>query len=188
MAIDMIENNDLGTFTEGRLGFRQFADEKFSNYTGGEDFYNLFGSRKAKKSAFREAVRQKYQNLPSDCERVQNSIDLISNDVQTLLKQKSSLEVREKLDESNIILGEYKRLQIQQNCEGLAAQKAKQEERESTLATLTQLTESSVGQAKTELTTAKSAVAGIPTKNLLIYGGVGVAAFILIALILKKKS
>ena len=104
------------------------------------------------------------------------------------MKQKSSLEVRERLDESNIILGEYKRLQIQQNCEGLAAQKAKQEERESTLATLTQLTESSVGQAKTELTTAKSGVAGIPTKNLLIYGGVGVAAFILIALILKKKS
>jgi hypothetical protein len=67
MAIDMIENNDLGTFTEGRLGFRQFADEKFSNYTGGEDFFNLFGSRKAKKSAFRDSVRQKYQNLPSDC-------------------------------------------------------------------------------------------------------------------------
>jgi hypothetical protein len=188
MAIDMIENDDLGTFAEGRLGFRQFADEKSSNYTGGEDFYNLFGSRKAKKSAFREAVRQKYQNLPSDCERVQNSIDLISNDVQTLLKQKSSLEVRERLDESNIILGEYKRLQIQQNCEAVASQKAKQEDRESTLATLTQLTESSVGQAKTELTTAKSAVAGIPTKNLLIYGGVGVAALILIALILKKKS
>jgi hypothetical protein len=38
------------------------------------------------------------------------------------------------------------------------------------------------------LTTAKSSVGGIPTKNLLIYGGVGVAAFILIALILKKKS
>jgi hypothetical protein len=187
MAIDMIENNDLGAFAEGRLGFRQFADEGNSNYTGSEDFYNLFGSRNAKKSRYRDAVKSKYQDLPSDCARIQNSIDLISNDIATLLKQKSTLQQRETLDESNIILGQFKRLQIQQNCEQLAAEAAKKEQQESTLATLTQLTEASVGQAQKELTTAKSSIAGVPTKNLLIYGGVGLAAIVFIALILKKK-
>lgn len=187
MAIDMIENNELGTFTEGRLGFSQFADEKNVNYTGAEDFFNLFGSRNRKKSAIRDGVKNKYQDLPSDCDNIQRSIDLISNDVSTLLKQKPNLNQREALDESNIILGQYKRLQIQQNCEAVAAQKAREEEKASTLATLTQLTESSVGQAQKELTTAKSSVAGIPTKNLLIYGGVGLAAIVFIALILKKN-
>lgn len=184
MAIDMIENNELGAFTEGRLGFSQFADEKNVNYTGSEDFFNLFGSRNAKKSAFRDAVKKKYQDLPSDCDNIQRSIDLITNDVTTLLKQKSTLQQRETLDESNIILGQFKKLQIQQNCEGVAAKKAREEEKASTLATLTQLTESSVGQAQKELSTAKSS----PTKNLLIYGGVGLAAIVFIALILKKKQ
>lgn len=51
MAIDHIENNELGTFTEGRLGWQQFVDEGYSNYTGTEDFFNLFGSKKKKKIA-----------------------------------------------------------------------------------------------------------------------------------------
>lgn len=187
MAIDMIENNELGAFAEGRLGFSQFADDKNMNFTGGEEFFNLFGSRKAKKSAFRTAVQKKYQDLPTDCDNIQRSIDLISNDVATLIKQKSSLQQRETLDESNIILGQFKSLQIKQNCEAVAAQKAREEEKASTLATLTQLTESSVGQAQKELTTAKSSIAGVPTKNLLIYGGVGLAAIVFIALILKKN-
>lgn len=55
MAIDMIENNELGTFTEGRLGLNQFVDEGYTNYTGGEDFFNLFGSKKRKKRREEEA-------------------------------------------------------------------------------------------------------------------------------------
>lgn len=188
MAIDMIENNELGVFSEGRLGFNNFADEREKSYTGSEDFFNLLGGRKAKKSVFRDAVKQKYQNLPSDCKRIQNSIDFIANDVATLLKQKPSLEQREALDESNIILGRYKSLQIKQNCEGLAAERAKKLDSESTLATLTQLTESSVGQAQSELTKSKSSIGGIPTQNLLIYGGLGVLAVIFVVIISKRKS
>ncbi len=50
MAIDMIENNDLGALAPSRLGLREFADDNwaYKNYTGGEDFFNLFGSRKEK--------------------------------------------------------------------------------------------------------------------------------------------
>ena len=74
MAIDMIENNELGVFTEGRLGFRQFADE-----TRSEDFYNLFGSRNKKKATFREQVRARYDSFPTECSNIQTSIDAISS-------------------------------------------------------------------------------------------------------------
>jgi hypothetical protein len=188
MAIEMIENNELGAFGEGRLGFMNFADERNVNYGGGEEFFNLFGSRNAKKSAFRDAVKKKYQDLPSDCANIQRSIDLIANDVATLLKQKSNLAQRETLDETNIILGQFKNLQIKQNCEGIAAQQIQEQERASTLATLTQLTDSSVSQAQKELGQQKSSVGGVPTKNLLIYGGVGIVAIIFVALIIKNRK
>ena len=56
MAIDMIENNELGALAKSRLGdIKQFTDEnqKFKNFSGNEDvfqkvdineeFENLFG-------------------------------------------------------------------------------------------------------------------------------------------------
>ena len=186
MAIEMIENNELEGFTLGRLGFDNFTDENV-NY-GGEDFFNLFGSRNAKKSAFRTAVQTKYQNLPSDCNSIQRSIDLISNDLATLLKQKSNLSQRESVDETNIILGQFKNLQIKQDCEGKMAQQLREQEQTSTLSTLTQLTEASVGQAQKELGQQKSSIGGIPTKNLLIYGGLGLVGIVFIVLILKRNK
>lgn len=184
MAIDMIENNELGAFVEGRLGFKQFTDEKYSSYTGAEDFYNLFGSRNRKKSAIRLAVQEKYQNLPSDCNSIQQSIDLISNDIATLLKSKANLQQRESLDESNIILGQFKKLQISQNCVQKLAQQSKEEERASALSTLSALSEASVGQAKAEIT---GTTPDDTNKKLLLYGGIGLGALLLIALILKKQ-
>lgn len=191
MAIDMIENNDLGVFTEGRLGFKQFADEN-RNYTGSEDFYNLFGSRNKKKATFREEIRAKYDTYPTDCKNIQTSIDAISNDVATLLKQKSTLEQREKLDETNKVLGEYKNKQILQGCEALKEAEKQEKERASTLETLTKLSDVSVGKAQQELqglVPTEGAAQGdflSKNKNLLIYGGIGVGALIVIALILRK--
>ena len=178
MAIDMIENNELGVFTEGRLGLRQFADET-RNYTGSEDFYNLFGSRNKKKSTFREQVRAKYDSYPTDCANVQTSIDAISNDVATLLKQKTTLEQREKLDETNKVLGDYKNKQILQGCEALKEQEKQEKERASTLDTLTKLSDVSVGKAQAELQGLVPSEAGAngyfvsKIKILLIHGGLG---------------
>jgi hypothetical protein len=191
MAIDMIENNDLGVFSEGRLGLRQFADEN-RNYTGSEDFYNLFGSRNKKKASFREQVRAKYDAFPTDCANIQTSIDAISNDVATLLKQKSTLEQREKLDETNKVLGDYKNKQILQGCEALKEAEKQEKERASTLDTLTKLSDVSVSKAQQELQglmPTEGAAQGdflSKNKNLLIYGGIGVGALIVIALILRK--
>lgn len=191
MAIDMIENNDLGVFSEGRLGLKQFADEN-RNYTGSEDFYYLFGSRKKKKATFREQVRMKYDTYPTDCANIQTSIDAISNDVATLLKQKANLEQREKLDETNKVLGEYKNKQILQGCEALKEAEKQEKERAATLETLTKLSDVSVGKAQQELqglVPTEGAAQGdflSKNKNLLIYGGIGVGALIVIALILRK--
>jgi hypothetical protein len=189
MAIEMIEKSELANFREGRLGWKQFADEGYKNYTGGEDFFNLFGSRKEKKSAIRSGVASKYAKLPTDCDNIQTSIDIISNDLATLLKQKQKLQQREAIDETNIILGQFKKLQISQKCQEVRAQKEAEQQRAGTLDTLTKLSDISVGKAQAEL--AGIAPSGQEdffgkNKNLLIYGGVGLAALIGIALILRR--
>lgn len=189
MAIDMIERSELANFREGRLGWKQFADEGYSNYTGSEDFYNLFGSRNKKKSAIREKVSAKYASLPTDCDRIQTSIDIISNDVATLLKQKQNLQQREALDETNIILGQFKNLQISSNCAEIKAKKEADAQREGTLDTLTKLSDVSVSKAQQELAgIAPQGEEGVlgKNKNLLIYGGLGLAALVGIALILRR--
>lgn len=190
MAIDMIENNELGVFSEGRLGLKQFTDEN-RNYTGSEDFYNLFGSRNKKKTTFKEQVRARYDSFPTECVNIQKSIDAISNDVATLLKQKATLEQREKLEETNKILGEYKNRQILQGCEALKEQESQEKERASTLDTLTKLSDVSVGKAESELKglipTGEGGAFVQKNKNLLIYGGIGIVGLVIIALILRRR-
>lgn len=191
MAIDMIERNEFGNFTEGRLGWKQFADEGYKNYTGGEDFYNLFGSRKGKKTTIRESVRAKYADLSTDCANIQTAIDVVSNDIATLLKQKSNLQQREALDETNKVLGEFKNRQIIQGCQQVLAQKEAETKRTETLETLTKLSDISVGKAQQELAglTPQEGGAGFmqKNKNLLIYGGLGLVGLVVIALILRRR-
>lgn len=188
MAIDMIENNELSALAPSRLGLNQFADDGFKNYVGDDEFYNLFGSRARKKSRIRDAVRAKYVSLPTDCDRIQNSIDIISNDVETLLKQKQNLQQREALDETNIILGEYKKLLISQDCAAIKAKAEKEQQRAATLDTLTQLGDVSVQKAQAELQGLQAGAqqGSLDNKKILLYGGIGVGALLLFALILRK--
>ena len=190
MAIDMIENNELGALASSRLGMKQFADEQYKNYTGDEDFYNLFGSRAKKKENYKEEVRQKYAKLPTDCANIQKSIDIISADVEVLLKQKQNLRQKQMLVETNYILGEFKKKQIQQDCQAVLEKTKTEAERAATLDTLAQLGDVSVQKAQAELAGLKAGedgqTAGLDTKKLLIYGGIGVAALIGITLILRK--
>lgn len=191
MAIDMIENNELGALAPSRLGLKQFIDEGDVNYGGDEDFYNLFGSRNRKKENFQKDVRNKYINLPTDCENIQDSIDIIENDKKTLLGLKGDLRQKQSLAETSKVLGQFKSLQISQKCvKTLDAQKAEKDKKD-TLDTLTSLSESSISKAQSELkgldADIKGGTKGITTKQILIYGGVGVAALAIIALILKNR-
>lgn len=207
MAIDMIENNELGALAPSRLGLRQHVDDgdkgmpKMLNFTGNDDFVNLFGSRVRKKSAFRQQVRDRYGVIPTDCDSIIGKIDVVNSDLETLVKRsagKSSLEIREKLDETNIVLGELKSALIKNGCKAqtLAQETAKAEQKATqTLETLAKLGETQVEKAKSDLlgtslfgsetTPQRTAVSS--KKNILIFAGVAVLAVVGVYFYIKKK-
>lgn len=186
MAIDMIEDNELGALAPSRLGSYQFADEAFKNYAGGEDFFNLFGSRARKKDDAVTRARAKFANLPKDCQNIQKSIDVINNELQLLLKSKSNLDVKTQIAETNRILAEFKRAQIEQDCDKKLSESKVATEREETLKTLTTLSDVSVGKAQEEIKGLQGGENGDNTKKILIYGGVGLALVVAVILILRK--
>jgi len=217
MAIDSIERSEL--MATSRLGgMKNFIDDKYVNYTGGDDFYNLFGSRKKKKTKARQQVVNKYNSLSTDCSNIQTSIDTVENDLETLVKRsgtKPKLEIREQIDETNIILGELKSMQIKQGC--LKAESAAQSEQSAkeTLGILQSLGESQVEKSKSDIAASSKGggisdvISGIfggnksgnedtvldtstkkttDNKKLLLYGGIGVAAIVLILVVVKMTK
>jgi len=206
MAIDMIENNELSALAPSRLGLRQYVDDgakgmpKMLNFTGTDDFVNLFGSRVRKKSAFRQDVRNRYGSIPTDCDSIMGKIDVVNSDLETLVKRsagKSSLEIKEKLDETNIVLGELKSALIKNGCkaQSLAVQTAQAEQKATqTLETLTKLGETQVEKAKSDLLGtslldgSSTSTAGKSNKNILIYGGLAVLAVVGVYFYVKNKK
>jgi hypothetical protein len=201
MAIDSIENNELSALAPSRLGLRQFANDgakgtpKMMNFTGGDDFVNLFGSRVRKKSAFRQQVRDKYGAIPSDCQAVKDKIDVINSDYETLVKRSAgrvTLEIKEKLDETNIVLGEHKSALLKLGCKAQEAQlqaQVAETKAAQTLETLTKLGESQVSAAKADLlgTSAAPAQGGGMNKNIIIFGVIGVILIGGVYFYMKKK-
>lgn len=195
MAIDMIENNELGALAPSRLGLKQFADDDswvYKNYTGSDDFYNIGGSRKRKIEKYSSWAKAKFEDLPTDCENIQRSIDIINNELTSLLKQKQTLNIKTQIKETNLILAEYKKTQLLQDCEKKAQEAKTAKEREQTLATLTQLSDVSVGKAQQELAGLQSgaapeqAASDAQMKKYLLYGGIGLGAVLLIFLIARR--
>lgn len=210
MAIDMIENNELSALAPSRLGLRQYVDDgakgmpKMLNFTGNDDFVNLFGSRVKKKSNYRQEIRSKYGAIPTNCDSIMGKIDVVNSDLETLVKRsagKSSLEIKEKLDETNIVLGELKSALIKNGCkaQSLAVQTAQSEQKAAqTLETLTKLGETQVEKAKSDLLgTSLFGGSGASTegastlssnKTILIYGGLAVLAVVGVYFYVKNKK
>lgn len=205
MSIEMIENSELAALSNSRLGNRNFIDEgqrrmginskqEYACFTGEDDFYNLFGSRNRKKSAFRDAQRLLYKDLKKDCDNIQTSIDIINNDIATLLKRNNNLEQRERLGEANNVLGEFKKQQIANKCEEVKAAALKEAERAKSLELLTSISDSTVDKAKGDLAGLTSAdakagseatVGGI-NKKVLIYGGIGLGVLVIAAIMIRR--
>jgi hypothetical protein len=193
MAIDMIENNELGALAPSRLGLNEFVDDNwaYKNYTGEEDFFSASG-RKKKKEKYKSWARSKFESLSTDCGEVQKSIDIINNELQLLLKQKQTLNVKTQIAETNEILAEFKRAQIEQDCENKLAQTKAEKEKADTLSTLTQLSDISVGKAQQELAglqagaSPQDAASQAQMKKYLMYGGIGLGAVLLIFLIARR--
>jgi len=182
MAIDMIENNELAALSLGRLGDVNFVNEEYD-----DSFANLFGSRKRKKSKFREDVQNLYNGMKTDCDSLSTNIDTISADLETLVKRsagKSTLELKEKIDETQIILGEMKSLQAKQQCTIKQSQADRQKTASDNLKTLTDISDLTVGKAMQDLGQTKPST----DSNLMYwYIGGGVVALAIITLIIVKS-
>jgi len=200
MAIDMIENNELGALAPSRVGNdRCFADEKtlgYLGFTGEEDFYNLFGSQKRKQSIAQveKDAKEKWERYDTKtCGSIQLLIDDTQVEIETITKRMASekgFDLPIQLKFARNAQANAKSLQNQYDCINKLAKEKVEAERKSLLDTLTNISDTTVNKAKGDLTgldmgTPEKTVAGV-NKNLLIYGGIGVGALIVIALILKK--
>jgi len=216
MAIDMIENNDLGALASGRLvDLTQFADESkiFKNFTGkeevfdkidvNEEFENLFGSKTFKNNLAKAKsdAENFVRSLPkTSCDNLKYSLDKLSLYIEAQTKELgiSKGHVTEypkaRIGVARRAEAELKMKQQEANCLEIAAKAESESKRAELLNTLTNVSEASVQQAKTDLF-------GVPSgqplyapasqggglggalgsnKNLLIFGGIGVIALILI--------
>jgi hypothetical protein len=192
MAIDMIENNELSALGESRLKSMSFINEgnNYQNYIG-DDFYNLFGSRRKKKNKFREDVRKLYDNFKTDCESLATNIDIVTTDLETLVKRsggKSSLEIKEKIDETQIVLGELKKIQSQQQCIMKTAAAEKELQSAENIKTLIDLSDSSVAKAQAELAGLDDSKKDEMNTNTYIYIAGGVLAVGIIGVLIYKMN
>jgi hypothetical protein len=185
MAIDMIEHNELGALSHSRLGSANFINEM----QGDDSYANLFGSRNRKKSAYREDVQNLYKGMKTDCDSLETNIETISADLETLVKRsagKSSLELKEKIDETQTILGQMKSLQAKQGCKVLKSQAEREKTASENLKTLTDISDLTVNKAKADLGQNNPS-----TSNNMIYwyigGGVVVVAIITLIVIKSRK-
>lgn len=103
MAIDMIENNELGALAKSRLGdTKQFTDEnqKFKNFSGNEEvfqrvdineeFENLFGSKtfKDNKAKATKDAEDFVAALPKgNCDDIERSLDKLALYIEAQTKE-----------------------------------------------------------------------------------------------------
>jgi hypothetical protein len=218
MAIDMIERTDEGVHANSRLGNYQFADEskEFKNFTGGEDFFkgggedwaNLFGSQTNKKNKIkaREEAEKFVKELPSSktttpsCDEISASLAQLQVYIEGQLKEMSSLKghVTEyfqiRIDTARKSETQLKLAQSKMDCINVQAKAEAQAKKEETLKTITDLSEKSIQNAKTDLLGVNEALQQQATstspltsnKNLLLYGGIGVGAILLILLLRRR--
>lgn len=186
MAIDMIERNELSALANSRVGgLKQFVDDKNQNFVNANGYVDLFGSRKKKKTAARQAVEDKYMNFPADCSGIDKSIAVINSDLEILIgrsntaKGQERMKVKEQIDETTKVLGEFKNRRIQLDCnKGDVA--AQSEKNKSELADIvTQLGGADVPQNQG----AKS-----PMNKWLLYGGIGLGVVLIVVVLVKARN
>lgn len=191
MAIDMIESNELAALANSRVGgLKQFVDDKNVNYLNANGYVNLFGSRKKKKTAARQEIEDKYLKLNADCSGIDTSIEVINSDLQILVgrsntaKGQERLKVREQIDETTKILGEFKNRRIQLGC----AKAQMSSQTQSSSSEILGLT-SQYGASSAEQVNEQSAAGG--QSNLtkyLIYGGAALAVVLIAIIVINARK
>jgi hypothetical protein len=196
MAIDMIENNELAALAPSRLGLREFVDDEVQNYTGDDEFYNLFGSGKRKESLAnveREA-REYWSKYPlSNCQDAEKLINLTQTEVESLNKRLAAKSndpfIPVWIRVTREVEGNAKKMYVGLDCEAIIAAETRKATAKELIETTTQTGDASVKKALDELSGLQSTFGtseGLDNKKILLYGGIGVGALIVIALILRR--
>jgi hypothetical protein len=227
MAIDMIENNDLSALAKGRLGdLNSFADENkgFKNFAGNEEvfqkidvneeFENLFGINifgdetfKRNKAKAKSEAEEFVKKLPkTTCDDLKSSLDKLALYIEAQTKELGLAKghVTEypkiRLTIARAAEADMKMKQEDKQCIAIAQKLESEQKKAELIKTLTNVSEASVQQAKTDLF-------GVPSgqplyapasqgggltaslgqnKNLLIYGGIGLGAILLLAMLRNR--
>lgn len=198
MAIDMLENNELGALAPMRIGGNtSFVDENtptpYKCFTGDDEFFNLFGSQK-RKASVAQVEKDANAKWAQYDQKTCGGIELLLADTQVeieritkMMASNNGFDLPIQLRIARNAQANAKMLQNQYDCVRKAEQAKIEEERKSSLDALTKISDITVDKAKQDLLgTDKSATAGAGNKKLLMYGGIGLGALVVIALIARR--
>ncbi len=203
MSVEMLENATEGIHAPSRLGMNSFVDEKGQYHLRGKSistahYMNLFGSSKKKDEQNRQnnikLVRDKFANLPTDCASIEQSIEIVKADIESLTKRMatdSGQWIKWWVEEEQSIIGELKQKQASQNCIAIMDEQKKEKERASLQDTLVKLSDSTVEKAKGDLLgidmrPAEATIGGV-NKDLVKYGAIGLGILIIGAFVMSRK-
>ena len=198
MAIDMLEYNELGALAPMRIGGNtSFVDENdvtpYKNFTGEDQFFNLFGSQK-RKASVAQVEKDANAKWAQYDQKTCGGIELLLADTQVeieritkMMASNNGFDLPIQLKIARSAQANAKMLQNQYDCVRKAEQAKVEEERKSSLDALTKISDLTVDKAKQDLLgTDKSGSAGAGNKKLLMYGGIGLGALVVIALIARR--
>jgi hypothetical protein len=198
MAIDMLEYNELGALAPMRIGGNtSFVDENdvtpCRSFTGDDDFFNLFGSKKRKDSVAQveKDVAAKWSQYDT---KTCGGIELLIADTQVeiervtkMMASNNGFDLPIQLKGARNAQANAKALQNQYDCVRKAEEAKIEAERKSSLDALTKISDLTVDKAKQDiLGTDKSGGAAGSNKKLLLYGGIGLGVLVAIALIARR--
>jgi hypothetical protein len=200
MAIDMLEYNELGALAPMRIGGNtSFVDENdvtpYKNFTGEDQFFNLFGSQK-RKASVAQVEKDANAKWAQYDQKTCGGIELLLADTQVeieritkMMASNNGFDLPIQLKIARSAQANAKMLQNQYDCVRKAEQAKIEEERKSSLDALTKISDLTVDKAKQDLLgTDKNADgnAASGNKKLLMYGGIGLGALVVIALIARR--
>ena len=194
----MLENNELGALAPMRIGGNtSFVDENdvtpCRSFTGDDDFFNLFGSKKRKASVAQveKDANEKWEQYD---QKTCGGIELLIADTQVeieritkMMANNNGFDLPIQLKIARAAQANAKMLQNQYDCVRKAEQAKVEEERKSSLDALTKISDLTVDKAKQDILGGdKGGSAGEGNKKLLLYGGIGLGVLVAIALIARR--
>ena len=203
MAIDMLENNELGALAPMRIGGNtSFVNENdvtpYRNFTGEDEFFNLFGSKK-RKASVAQVEKDANEKWGQYDQKTCGGIELLIADTQVEIERITKMMASSKGFELPIQLriargaqANAKMLQNQYDCVRKAEQAKVEEERKTSLDALTKFSELTFDKATQDILGTDNTAGGGNTnaasgnKKLLMYGGIGLGALVVIALIARR--